>query len=217
MSAFEQLSESISTQKERLSRVVRDVLFGVNNERLDFIMDSFYKLSPTHRNGVLAGLIGSVVLLVGSIVWLYFHQVHMLRKELNDGFKALHELQVRRGEYDREKKRFDRLVSQVSNKTRRLNFKPLFERLANQQKARLEGLGEQNIPIAVEDPLSEKLRRVKVDVTFPEISVPRLLNLLSEIEKANDYLAVEDLEVRSRFGTKLFFSANVKVRGFKAK
>ena len=49
---------------------------------------------------------------------------------------------------------------------------------------------------------------------LPNISIPRLLGFLVEVEKSNKYLRVQDLQIRGRYGTKLYFDSQVKVRGY---
>jgi len=49
---------------------------------------------------------------------------------------------------------------------------------------------------------------------MPNISIPRLLSFLVEVEKSNKYLRVQDLQIRARYGTKLYFDSQAKVRGY---
>ena len=73
---------------------------------------------------------------------------------------------------------------------------------------------EKKIPLASDNPLSDKVQEVHVDLRLGNISVPRLLNFLVDIEKSNKYLRVIDLKIGARYGTRLFFDANVKIRGY---
>lgn len=214
MSAIAAFSDRFKGQFQTSVSVVRKRLFGANNERLDFFMDSFYKLSPNHRTGVLAGIVAFIGLLVLLAVLLYFSQVNRLKTDLNDSFAALHELQALRASYETENKNFEKLVETIDKRTRSVSIKPFFEKIANDMGVTIEGLSDQKAPLAAENPLSEKVQEVRVEMRLPNISIPRLMTFLVEIEKSNKYLRVQDLQVRGRYGTKLFFDAQVKVRGY---
>ena len=69
-------------------------------------------------------------------------------------------------------------------------------------------------PLPVDNPLSEKAQEVKVEMRMPNISIPRLMSFLVEVEKSNKYLKVQDLQIRGRYGTKLYFDGQAKVRGY---
>ena len=214
MSAVSALTDKFRGQfGSELSRI-RKLMLGANNERLDFFMDSFYKLSPGHRSGVLAGIgvgVGGIGCLV---VWLYFAQVMGLKRDLSESFEALHELQSARVSLDQENKNFDRLVKTVETKTKGLSAKSFFENIGRDQGVTIESPTDQKTPLASDNALSEKMQEVRVDMRLTNISIPRLLNFLIEVEKSNKYMRVQDLLIRGRFGTKLYFDSQVKIRGY---
>jgi hypothetical protein len=196
------------------SNLIRRRIFGANNERLDFFMDSFYKLSPNQRTAALGGVVGVIGLFVLGAVALYFAQVRKLRSDLNEGFAALHELQDLKYEFDVESKNYDKLIETIERKTKQVSLKPLFEKIANDLSITIEGLNDQKAPLAAENPLSDKLQEVRVDMRLPNISIPRLLMFIVEVEKSSKYLRVQDLSIRARYGTKMFFDSQLKVRGY---
>lgn len=198
--------------QERIS-FVRTRLLGANNERLDFLMDSFYKLNPPQRTAVLAGMIGGIAFFVVIAFGFYFAQINGLKKELSNSFAALHELQALKDSYELQEQRFNSLVSQVRT-ANQVQIRPFLEKIAQDVGVQIEDLNEQKVPFAAENPLAEKMQEVKVDIRLPKISIPRLLNYLIEIEKSNSYLRVEELRINGRYGTKLYFDAQAKVRGY---
>lgn len=214
MSAIASVSDKLRGQLLGGLSVIRKQIFGTNNEKLDFLMDSFYKLSPSQRAGVLAGLVSVIALFVLSAVALYFSQVGRLKSDLSNSFASLHELQSLKAAYDVENNNFEKLVDTIDKKTKQLSLKPLFEKIANDLGVTLEGINDQRAPLPAENPLSEKVQEIRVDMRLPNISIPRLLNFLVEIEKTNKYLRVQELVVRGRYGTKMFFDGTVKVRGY---
>ena len=195
--------------------LVRVRVMGANNERLDFLMDSFYKLNPPQRTAALTGLIGAVGFFVFGAVILYFSQVGRLRSELNESFDAVHEMQSLKAEFQAEQKRYDKLTEQIARKTGDLRPKPFFEKIANEQGVQIEGgLTETRVPLPADNPLSEKMQEVRVEMRLNNISIPRLLNFLVEVEKANNFVRIQDLEVRARFGTRLYFDSKLKARAY---
>jgi len=95
-----------------------------------------------------------------------------------------------------------------------MSLKPFFEKIANEQGVALEGLTDQKGALPADNALSEKMQEVRVDMRLPNISIPRLMTFLVEVEKSNKYLRLQDLQVRGRYGTKLYFDAQAKVRGY---
>ena len=211
--AIEQIRGKVLDITESLKRRV----FGTNNENLDFVMDSFYKLEPAQRNGVLAGLIGGVGLFVLAAVWLYFAQVGSLKNELSQTFNAIHEFQSLKNDSAVVDAEFESLLKSVSKKTRSLKVKPFFEKLAKQHQVIIEGLGEQSVKLPADNPFADKIDQIIVEMRLPKISIPRLLNFLVEVEKSGKFLRVQDLQIQGRYGTKLFFDGIVKVRGYSVK
>lgn len=188
---------------------------GANNERLDFVMDSFYKLSANQQTGVLAGVAGLVGLLVIGIFAIYFSRISALEAELNNGYEALQDLRILAEEYRQENGRLDWLTKTVDRKTSNLRPKPFFEQKANQVGVTLEGLRSEEVEIPEDDPLSRSFKQININFRLTKISIPRLLKFLSEIEKSDKFLTTRNLKVRARFGDRLFFDAEARVSGYK--
>jgi hypothetical protein len=214
MSVAATFSDKIRGELQGSLRLLRRRLFGANNEKLDFLMDSFYKLSPNQRTGVLAGGVSLVGLFVVVAFGLYFSLVARLRSDLSASFAALHELQTQKATYEQENRNFEKLVDIVERKTKQVSLKPFFEKIANEQVVTLEGLADSKSPLPSDNPLAEKFQEVRVEMRMPNISIPRLMSFLVEVEKSNKYLRVQDLQIRGRYGTKLFFDGQAKVRGY---
>lgn len=214
MAVLDQISLTISSQIKQILDPIKRRLFGANNETLDFVMDSFYKLSPEQRLGAIVG--GSVlaVFFVFGVLFFYFSQVRALEDELNTSFNALHELRRLKKEYSREEARFNQLLTMVRGRTTK-PWKPFFEEKAQEAGVELQRLNDQTTEILADNPLSTKMKYVKVDVQLPKVSIPRLLQYVTAIERSGNYMTVEDLTIRGRYGTKLFFDAQAKFRGYR--
>jgi len=213
MSALEDIQEKIRNQWATLSADIRKKLLGANNENLDLLVDSFYKLEPPQRNAVIAGGIAGLGLVVFGFLALYFTQVNSLNRELNKRFDALYEVRELKSDYQREDKRFQSLVDALSGGAGSLRIKPYLEKVANDQGVQLSDLAESRSPLPSENALSEKFQEVKVEVRLLNISIPRLLNFIIEVEKGGGFVRVQDLKIQAKYGTKLFFDVTLKARG----
>ena len=209
---------AITDIKERLDsylKIIKEKILGVNNERLEFVMDSFYKLDPGYRNGLLAIIISFVSAFILAAVFIYFYQVKALKDELNLTFNALNELKSLSYEDAREGARFDKLIDKVKSRTRSITFKPFFERLSRQSKIPLKSISDRQPEMDPQNPLSSRMQEVHVDLKLAKVSIPRLLNFLVDIEKANHYLRVQNLKITGIYGNKLYFDVDILVRGYK--
>lgn len=217
MSVTSELSDRLKDNINRVTTIVRQQLLGQNNERLDFLMDSFYKLSPEQRNGAVAGAILVLVLFVGGAVSLYFSRVGALEDELSSTYQALQTLRNTVVQDQIEDKKFTKLVSVIKRKTSGLNFKPFFEKRSRESNVEIRSINEQVLDIDPNDKLSDHFRQVNVELRIPKISIPRLMNFLIDIEKSGKYLRVQDLKVTGLYGNKLFFESTVIIRGYTPK
>ena len=195
--------------------IIKRRIFGANNERLDFIMDSFYKLSPNHQSGVLLGACAILGLVVMGAFTIYFSRINALEKELESGFEALQDVRSLSQAYKNETKKFDNMVQAIDRKTRGLRPKPFFEKKANQVGITISDLRSNESEIPADSPLSERFKYVNIDFKTPKVSIPRMLKFLGEIEKSNKHLVIQNLQVRTRYGDKLFFETQTKVVGYK--
>ena len=89
MSALSGLKDQFDRAFSPYFKTIKAKILGSNNERLDFIMDSFYKLNPNQRNGFLGILVLVVTLFVLGALGLYHIQVLALQNELSDTLAAL--------------------------------------------------------------------------------------------------------------------------------
>ncbi|MEI8026347.1 MAG: hypothetical protein WCI18_08355 [Pseudomonadota bacterium] len=215
---MEQLEQFIEKMKTRFSEISQKLLlevFGQNNERLDFLLDSFNKLQPNQQRGALAGSALAFFLMIMLGIWIYAAQVGSLRTELSDSFSTLRQFRSLANEFGMENTKFTLLVDSVKGKVDATSYKPYLDQLAKKNGLSLGQLDERDIAATEDSPLGKELRDVAIDVNFDNVSLPRLLKFLTEIEKSGKYLRIDDLRIRSRYGTKLFFDAKVLFRAYK--
>lgn len=216
-SVVTEASERLKSYFRPAMEVARRRIFGDNNERIDFLIDSFYKLTPEYQTAALAAALGSAALFLMMVFGIYFARIHTLENELNQGFQALQEVRVLGAQYKKEKANFDWVVQTVQRKTGSLRAKPFFEQMANQVGVVMEGLRSEEIPVPEDSPLAKNFVLINTEFRLPKVSIPRLLKFFSEIEKADQGMMVRDLVIRARYGDKLFFDVQARVTGYKVK
>lgn len=196
--------------------VVKRRFFGANNERLDFVMDSFYKLSSRQQSTVMAAFFGGLFVLVGVIFAVYFTRLNTLENELSAGYEALREIRSQTKIYKVSQARLDWLKQNVDSKTKADAFKPKphFEKIANKIGVTMEGLRSENVEIPKDSPLAAHFREIQVSFTLTQVSIPRMLKFLAEIEKSGKNLTVRDLNIRARYGDRLYFDVTAAVTGY---
>ncbi len=215
MSAITDIRDQVQSVFSRVIFQVRRSLFGMNNERIDFLMDSFYKLSPQQQTGLLAGVAGALLVFVLGAFTIYFSRINALEDELNQSFDALQEIRTLNANYEQELKRFQELKGIVSRNSMDFKPKPYFESKSNQVGVQIQDLRSQDSDIASDSPLATDFRYSTVEFRLPKVSLPRLLKFIEEVEKGNPSLNFHSLQVRTRYGDRLFFETNAKVVAFK--
>jgi hypothetical protein len=215
MSAITNLNDQMRSSLSRLLDLIKRRILGANNERLDFLMDSFYKLSPSHQSGVLIGLCAMLGLGVIGAFGLYLSSVNSLESRLNNGFEALQDLRSLSQTYTYEERRYRQLESIISRSATGFRPKPFFENLANQIGVTITDLRSSEADIPPDQPLSQDFKNVVVEFRLPKVSIPRLLRFMGEVEKSGKNLNIHSLQIRSRYGDRLYFETSAKIIGFK--
>ena len=215
MSTLSNVNDQIVSGITRVADLVKRRLLGSNNERLDFIMDSFYKLSPTHQSAVIVGGFGGVVVLVISLFGFYFAQLAALESRLDRSFEALQEMRTLSQRYDLEDRRFKELIQIVNRGGRGFRPKPFFESKANQVGIAITDLRSGESEISPDSPLSLNFKHITVDFKLPKVSIPRLLKFMTEVEKSGKNMNLHNLTIRTRYGDRLYFETSAKVIGYK--
>ncbi len=212
---------SVSEAKDRLSsgvrgitQIVRQKIFGVNNEHIDFVMDSFYKLDPTQRNAAIGVLVGLISTFVVGAFSLYFLQVAALENDLNEVFLALNRVKALKADAAVANGRFDKLVGVVAHKTKGLVFKPYFEKISRDLNMEIKEIREKPVDPDPNNLLAAKIEEVHVDVRITKISIPKLLDFLVRVEKDGNLVRIQNLKITGLYGDKLFFDVETIFRGY---
>ena len=189
-------------------------VFGKNNENLDFILDSFYKLPPQQRDLFLGGFFAVIICCMLGLVGVYFSRVNSLQNEMNQSFSALSDLRRVIAKDSVNDKKYDYLVKSITKKTRNLNYKPFFEKLSKKNNVTIKNLNVEKAESLPGDPLAKEVQEYNIEMKIPKISLPKILKFLIDIEKSRKYLRVKDLKILGMYGTKLYFDVVLVVRAY---
>jgi hypothetical protein len=210
---LDKLRELLDKLYEQTVVPVRRKIFGNNNENIDLLFDNFYRLSNEQRTAVLVGVGATAVITVFLVLVTYFTALANLESQLSKSFDAVHELRRQGQQYRSVEAQFNMMKQQVDRKVKTLRAKPFFEEVAKKHSVTMTGLNDVKSPVEGSEELAKSFETLQVDMRLTKISLPRLLKFLSEVERAEKYLVVEDLVIRGRYGTKLYFDAQAKFKG----
>ena len=108
------------------------------------------------------------------------------------------------------------MVNTISKKTRRLSYKPFFEKLSKEEKVSIKSLNVKTVDGIPGDMISDSISEHNIEMKLPKISIPKLLKFMVEIEKSKKFLRVKDIKVTGMYGNKLYFDVELVVRGYLA-
>lgn len=211
---FDSLRASISERLAPLTSMLKDLVFGKNNERLDFVLDSFYKLPPEKRTAVVGA--GGFVLFftVVGIFGLYFSRVSALDQSLNESTVALREFRIFQIESKNAQADLDLLKDRIKGKMRGFSIKSFFEKISSETSTEIRSTKVKDAETVDLEALSGFIKEKDVEVVIPKISLPKLLKFISIVEKKKKHIRVKDLRVRDLSGKKLYFEAQIIFRAF---
>ena len=198
---------------------VRTAIFGRQNERLEFLMDSYFKLPPEGRTGVLVGgAVFGALFLVGIVV-LYLAALGSLQGRLDSAFEATNKLREAHTSHSMIKQKFTDLEQKIAAANQNLIPISVLE-----QKAKELGLAASGFPpqlpvtdLPVNNPLAEKYQNAKIEFRVSNVSLKKIIDFVIAIESTPHMLRVTSLKVKALYQNKLFFDATFEVEGTVAK
>jgi hypothetical protein len=212
---YADIKEKLGSLLNDGTRSLRQKIFGANNEHVDFVMDSFYKLDPPQRNAVVGIIIGAITAFVVAAFTLYYVQVNALQNELNDVFLALNKIKSLKADSAVANNRFDKLVGLVKHKAGTLAFKPYFEKISTDLNLEIKEIKEKEVPADPNNPLASQLLETHINVHLSKVSIPKIINFLIEVEKDGRFIRVQNLKITGIYGNKLYFDVETIFRGYR--
>ena len=198
---------------------LRTALLGRQDERLDYIMDSYFKLSPEARVAALLGAAAVGVLLLAGIVLVYLAALSGLQDRLNDAFEATNKIQSVRYQHSVVKQKFSELEKKLEEANQNLSLISVLENKAKELGLTASGFPPQ-LPVTelpATNPLSAKYQVTKIDFKVPNVSIKKIMDYVIALESAPHMLKVTSLKIKARYQDKLFFDTSLEVEATVAK
>ncbi len=217
------LAEGSQTDIPRWLLPIREVIFGKQNERIEYFMDSYFKLPAEGRTAVIAGAFLLAGLTVFGFIALYLSALTNLQTRLDQSFQAMNTLRAKQVEYTVTKKRFDELEKRIANVTSSLQIISL---LNDKSKSlginEFPGINKADKPSSEKDfirntLLSDKYKTVRSEFRLSSISLKKIIDFVVAIESDDKMLRVSDLRIKGLFQNKLFFDATIAVDSIEPK
>jgi hypothetical protein len=198
---------------------LRTAVFGRQNERLEFVMDSYFKLPPEGRTAALAGGFALGVLTLIGLVALYIAALGSLQGKLDEAFEATNKLRESQTAHAMNKQKFGDLEQKLEAANQGLILISVLETKAKELGLATSGFPAQ-LPVTdlpAGNPLAEKYQNAKVEFRVNNVSLKKISDYVIAIESTSHMLRVSSLKVRSLYQNKLFFDATFEVEGTVAK
>lgn len=201
---------------------VRELIFGKQNERIEYFMDSYFKLPSEGRTAVIAGAFIFAGLVVFAFIGIYLSALSNLQSKLDGSFQAMNKLRAKQVEYAVTKKKFDELDRRIANVTGSLQILSLLEDKAKSLDLQISGntktdKGSNEKDFIRGTPLAEKYKSTRSEFRVSNVSLKKIIDLVVAIESDDKMLRVSDLRIKGLYQNKLFFDATFAVDGIEPK
>lgn len=207
--------QNVQKNFSNLFAPVRTAIFGRQNERIEFLMDSYFKLTPEWRSAVLVGgVFASAVGLLG-IIAIYIAALNGLQGRLDQAFEATNQIKQYKHSYAVTRAKFNDLEQKLEQANQNLVLISVLE-----TKAKELGLEASSFPpqlptteLAANNPLSAKYQNAKVEFRVSNVSLKKIVDFVIAIENLPHMLHVTSLKIKGLYQNKLYFDATFEVEG----
>jgi hypothetical protein len=206
---LDQIKEQLQSIFGPYLKILKTKILGRNNERLDFLIDSFYKLQDKQRTVVVASFSSVVGLIILSITFFYFSNSKELDQELDYRIVSLNEFRTEKIKYTATKNGYDTLLKSVTNKTKNLRLKAFFEKKMKEEKIEYRALETRELEADPTNIIYEKIKEHEIEIRISRISIPKIMSFIVKVEKSPHLIRVKDFRIVGIYGTKLYFDLDV--------
>ena len=198
---------------------LRTAIFGRQNERLEFIMDSYFKLPPEGRTGALVGGFATGILVLAGLVALYIAALGNLQGKLDEAFEATNKLREAHTAHAMNKQKFTELETKLEAANQGLVLISVLETKAKELGLATSGFPPQlpTTDFPAGNPLAAKYQNAKVEFRVSNVSLKKIADFVIAVESTPHMLRVSSLKVKSLYQNKLYFDATFEVEGTVAK
>jgi hypothetical protein len=209
----------VKVKTENISSQFRSFVFGKQNARIEYLMDSYFKLPPEGKSGVVAGGIALGILLVVGIIAMYLAALSSLQTKLDVAFEATNKLREIHSAHIVTNQRFKDLDERLNTASQGLVLISILEKKAKDLEIPATGFPAQvpTTDLPTTNPFNDKYQTAKVEFRASNISLKKIIEFIIAIESTPHLLRVSSLKIRSLYQTKLFFDATFEVEATQSK
>lgn len=194
---------------------IKNLILGRQNERIEFLMDSYFKLSPEGRTAAIVGSAIFGFFSVIGVIALYIGALSALQNRLDQAFVATNKLRELQQSYAVVDSSFSSLEKQITAANEGLVLISVLEQKSKELGLTASGFPPQlpRIDLAATNPLSKSFQNSKVEFRLSNAPLKKIIEYVTVIESTPHMLRVSSLRIRALYQNKLFFDANIEVEG----
>lgn len=198
-----------------LTSPIRQLILGRQNERIEFLMDSYFKLPPEGRTAVIIGGIFMSLLAIVTVISIYISALGSLQEKLDQSFASTNRLRDLQQSYSIVDASFKSLERQVAAANEGLVLISVLEQKANELGLSTSGFPPQlpRTDLHTNNPLSKSYQKASVEFRVSNASLKKIIDFVTAIESTPHMLRVSSLRIRALYQNKLYFDANIEVEG----
>lgn len=192
---------------------IRNVIFGENNTRLDYLIESFYKLRYEVRSRIIVGSIFFGILFFISMLLVYFFTMASLQDRLDESYENVNKLKNIKSSYVAINQNFEELTQNIYNNNSNLSLITVLEQKAKDMSIQAQGFP--NKPVLSKypghSPLQAKFQIASVEFKLMGVSIKKIIEFSNAVEQLPNKLKISKFRLLSTTDAKLYFDVLLTV------
>ena len=202
--------EAIKNWKEKATEFV----FGQNNERLDTLVEAYYRLQPKHRTliGAFLAIVGIGILAAG--IFFYFNALSKLQSNMTTSLEVSRKIIQLDKSFAISHQKVANIKTHLIQNNHSLDYHNLFRAIAKDSRAGeviVDDGGITMMPLAENDLFSQDFKRISIPITLPKTSLKGFIHFFIEVERVHHFLKVQQVSIEQSHDNKLYFTVHSKL------
>lgn len=164
------------------------------NKFISPVTNFFFSLDKKSFNHILIGTLGGIVILLGFFLYLQFHEVRRLKREMikvNNERMQTKEILEKNEIFKKQQKQAEELIAQDEQFKLKDYFLKLIDKLNLKNNLKTDPVPTTN---SLENLHSQGYEEVKMDIELIKLNMRQLTDLLAELEQ-NKRIDIKKLEI----------------------
>jgi hypothetical protein len=206
----------MSKFSESISQIIPSLklfIFGENNQRLEYLIESFYRLNHERRSIIIiSSVFSGVTIFILSII-IYIIGLFLLQSNLNSAYNNSNTLKEFKAPYMAIQGNFDELINGIKSSNSNLSLASLLE-----QKAKDLGIQTSHFPskplitkFTGQSSLVDLFQKESIDFKISGASLKKIMEYINIIEQMPNKLRVTKFRLLSITEAKLYFDVLLTV------